>query len=68
MKLSECKIGVVVTGASVNLNFIGHIVDLTYNTHGEIIPVVRYPVREPQESFTYAQHGVHYNNLKLYED
>lgn len=59
MKLSQCKLGVLVQHDTS----IGHVVCLTKNVceRPEVIPVVHFAGEEKPR-------GIHHNNLKLYED
>jgi len=60
MKLSECKIGILVCfGAERSENSaleIGHIVGLSTNGDGEVIPMVAFAGKEP--------YPVHYANIE----
>lgn len=73
MKLSECKIGTLVTRNSDNFLGIGHIVGLQYNIRKEdiyqiqekdriqyVIPVVKWVNGE--------EYGIHHNNIKIFKD
>lgn len=75
MKLSECRIGEVVT--DLNENFVGHIVGMNLNNTGEYVPIVEYPSGEKYdpvfgvdytEGLKTIKRPIHYGNLKLLED
>jgi hypothetical protein len=64
MKLSECRLGEIVRqqkGLEGEPLPIGHIVGLTVNNVGEVIPLVQFAGYV--EAF-----GCHHNNLELYRD
>lgn len=61
MKLSECKIGILVCFCAENREEdaaleIGHIVGLGMNGSGEVIPMVAFAGKEP--------YPVHYGNIE----
>lgn len=60
MKLSECKIGILVCLCTEMSEYgkieIGHITGLAINTDGEVIPVVAFTGKEP--------YPVHYKNIE----
>ena len=65
MKLSECKIGVVVQDTimvnGVMDGSLGHVVGLTLNCGDEVIPTVLWAgEKEPR--------GIHHSNIALYEE
>lgn len=64
MKLSNCKIGVVV---ETKHNFkIGHIIGFSYSSNKEIIPVVQFPsIDNNIENFKLK--SIHYDDLKIYK-
>ena len=65
MKLSECKIGVVVQNTiptnGVIDGSLGHVVGLTLNSGDEVIPTVLWAGEE-------GPRGIHHDNIALYEE
>lgn len=65
MKLSECKMGEIVRRVEKcredHIVNVGHIVGLSANGSGEIIPLVLFAcAQKPQ--------GIHHNNIEIYKD
>lgn len=69
MKLSECKMGVVVVDHD---GYIGHVVGLTYNISvkltGNLTPLELQKHTIPEVKFPEGIRAIHHNNLKLYKD
>ena len=61
MKLSECKIGEVVQ--HIHDKKIGHIIGITKNSCGEVIPIVYFA-----GYMTGDKYECHHNNLQKLED